>query len=116
MRLAKISKTFNKKNGTSSQAEVPAMSTYLYKPQRNTDTGEERLALRIGTVSGRDIMQYLRASVSNRIEDGRPHILQAFVPARSLKNSVIRVHWTQSNMQLIKITNKLTIIDERYSL
>lgn len=117
MRLAKINKSFCKKNGiNSSTADLPAMNTFLYKPQRNTETGEERMALRIGAVAGKDLLPYLRASVSNRIEGGRAHILQAFVPPRSLKNSVIRARWTQSNMEIVKITNKLTIVDERYSL
>ena len=117
VRLPKINKSFCKKNGINgSTAELPAMNTYLYKPQRNTETGEERLALRIGPVAGKDLMPYLRASVANRVEGGRPHILQAFVPPRTLKNAVIRVCWTQSNMQIVKITNKLAIVDERYSL
>ena len=74
------------------------MNIYMYKPQRNTETGEERMALRIGAVAGKDVMPYLKASVGNRVEGGRPHILQAFVPPKTLKNSVIRVCWTQSTM------------------
>ena len=33
-----------------------------------------------------------------------------------LKNSVIKVCWSQTQMQLSKITNKMSLLDQRYSI
>ena len=77
-----------------SAGDMPAATTYTYKPQRNVDTGEERLALSVGYVTGSDLLGFMRGSVSNKLVDGRPHILQVFVSPRLIKNSVIKVIWT----------------------
>ena len=92
----------------SNQCEMPAATTYLYKQQRNTETGEERIALRMGYVAGSRLKGFMRASAANWIEDGRPNIVQVFVPPKQLKNNVVRVDWTQSNMQLTRLTNNST--------
>ena len=57
VRVGKICKRFNKKNGMlfGSQEDMPAATTFLYKPQRNMETGGERMSLRIGYVAGRDL-------------------------------------------------------------
>ena len=95
---------------------IPAATTYSYKKQRNVESRDERIALEVGYIATTDLLTYLRASVGNRIEDGRPNIIQAFVPTMQLKNHVYRVQWGMSHMQMLKITNKIAITDQRYSL
>ena len=87
--------------------EIPAATTYLYKQQRNLESLEERIALMIGYVAGGDLLGYLRSCKDNRVEDGRPNILQAFVPSSQITNNVYKIEWTMSHMNMSKITNKL---------
>lgn len=58
-----------------SAGDMPAATTFTYKPQRNTDTGEERLALSMGYVSGSQLLAFMRAAVSDKLADGRPNII-----------------------------------------
>lgn len=96
--------------------DMPAATTYMYKPQRNTDTGEERIALRLGYIAGKDLGGYIKASVTNRLEGGRSNILQMFSAPKMMKNSLIKVSWSLTQMNLLRISNKLPLFDQRYSL
>lgn len=87
VRLSKISKGFIKRQKYQKveqtvldREQMLAATTYQYRLQRNAESLQERTALLIGYVTGSDLLNYLRASISNRIEDGRPNIIQAFVP------------------------------------
>lgn len=116
VKLPKINKTFNKKNGMSLSGAIidfPAATTYSYKPQRNSQTGEERMSLRIGYVSGRDLYFFMKSCGNNTVPEGRPHILQAFVPPRLIHNSVIKVKWTPGSLRMEKITNRSPIVEQR---
>lgn len=50
--------------------DMPAATTYAYRPQRNTDTGDERMALRIGYLAGKDLMRSMR--IWNQVQEDRP--------------------------------------------
>ena len=54
VKMAKINKRFLQKNGMQlgCKDDMAAASTYMYRPQRNMETGEERVAIRCGYLAG----------------------------------------------------------------
>lgn len=94
--------------------DMPAATTYAYRPQRNTDTGDERMALRIGYLAGKDLMRSMR--IWNQVQEDRPQIVQMFQSPKLIKNSMMQVKWSLSTIQLTRIINKLPIFEQRYSL
>ena len=62
VRLTKINKRFMTKNGMTlaDKEDMPAATTYSYRPQRNLDTGAERMSIRVGYLAGKDLMRGMR--------------------------------------------------------
>ena len=116
VRLAKINKRFIQKNGmtVNCQDDMPAAMTYSYRPQRNTETGDERMSLKMGYLAGKDLLKSMK--VYSQVKEDRPQIVQMFQSPKLIKNSVVKVQWSLSSMKMTKITNKLPIFEQRYSL
>ena len=100
--LGKINRQLMLKSGVnvSSYEDTPVAKTYMYRAQKNMETGAERMSVKVGYIPGKDLLGSMEAWVCKIGNDPLPHILQQFVMPKVIQNRVIKVVWQPSSVQM----------------